>query len=195
MTQSAPKISEFVGQKAVFLDRDGTINIEKEYLYKFEDWEWIPGAIDAIGLLNRLGYLVIVVTNQAGVARGYYNEADILNLHARVDEELARAGAKIDAFYYCPHHPQFGLDRACSCRKPDTGMLLAAQQSFNIALHRSWIVGDKQSDIAAGMKCGVSPILVQTGYGLRESAAVSPEIPLAENLLSAVHYIAKSGAR
>ena len=173
-----------MARRAVFLDRDGTINVEKSYLYRLEDWEWIPGAIDAIRNLNHAGYLVIVVTNQAGIARGMYGEEDVRRLHEQTDAVLAPLGARIDAYYYCPHHPDFGARIACSCRKPSPGMILQASRDWDIDLSHSYIVGDKLADVEAGLAAGVTPILVATGYGAESRSA----------LASGVHWVADVGA-
>ncbi len=109
----------FVTNKAVFLDRDGTLNVDKGYVHRIEDWEWIPGAIDAIVLLKKAGFLVVVITNQAGIARGYYTDTEVSHLHTRINEELKEHGATIDGFYHCPHHPEFSAE--CECRKPMAG--------------------------------------------------------------------------
>lgn len=154
--------------KVVFLDRDGTINVEKNYLYKTEDFEFIPGSEDAIRLLNRSGYKVIVVTNQAGVARGYYTEDDVVRLHAYINERLKENGAYIDKFIYCPHHPGKGIGEykcECRCRKPGTGMFEQAAKLYDIDKTNSWMVGDNVGDINAGRNFGIKTILVSTGYG------------------------------
>jgi len=174
---------------AIFLDRDGTINIEKNYLYRLKDWEWLPGAIEAILRINNLGYLAIVVTNQAGVARGYYSERDILFLHHQIDQMLAKAGAKIDAYYHCPHHPEFGKFRNCSCRKPQPGMLFNAQRDFDIDLSRSWLIGDKLSDIEAASGAGCSSILVMTGYGEQEKKVAPANVLCKQDILDAIKHI------
>ncbi len=163
-------------RNAVFLDRDGTINVEKSYLHRLEDWEWIPGAIDAIRRLNRAGYLVIVVTNQAGIARGMYGEEEVRKLHGQIDAMLASQGAHIDAYYYCPHHPDFGDQIACNCRKPAPGMILQARDDWVIDLSRSYIVGDKIADMEAGLAVGVMPILVATGYGAETRLTLPPGV-------------------
>lgn len=178
-----------MSRPAVFLDRDGTINVEKEYLHRIADWEWIPGAIEAIRRINDMGYLVVVVTNQAGVARGYYDEAQIHALHAAVDGLLDKAHARIDAYYYCPHHPEFGDVRACECRKPGAGMLMAAQCDFDIDLGNSYLIGDKALDIQAAQKAGVTPILVMTGYGKEQDRIVSAEVIRRPDILAAAEYI------
>ena len=161
---------------AVFLDRDGTINVEKDYLCKVDDFEFIPGAPEAIKRLNDAGFLVIVVTNQSGVARGYYRLADVDRLHAHIKDELSALGAAIDAFYVCPHHPTEGLGefrRQCQCRKGAPGMLLQAARDHDIDLSQSFVVGDKLADVEAGESAGCSTIMVQTGYGIKESEKLS----------------------
>lgn len=155
-------------RRAVFLDRDGTINKEKEYLHRVEDFEFIPGAPEAIRLLNSAGFLVIVVTNQSGIGRGYYGEDAVRSLHRFMDRELARHGARVDAYYFCPHHPDRGIGeyrRECGCRKPLPGMLLKAADDFTIDMNASFIIGDKMADLEAGIAAGCRPILVRTGYG------------------------------
>ena len=175
---------------AIFLDRDGTLNVEKEYLHRIEDWEWIPGAVEAIRLINDMGYLAIVVTNQAGVARGLYTEADVLSLHSKVDDMLRLASAKIDAYYYCPHHPDHGDHRLCQCRKPEPGMLLAAQRHWDIDLEKSYMIGDKAIDMEAGARVGASPILVMTGYGKEEQKKENlKDVKFHADVLSAVQFI------
>jgi len=171
-----------LSKTAVFIDRDGTINVEKEYLYKIDDWEWIPGAIEAIKSLNDLDFAVIVISNQSGVVRGLYTGEDIRKLHKFVDLELARSGARIDAFYYCPHHPEFGDRRACDCRKPAPGLILRAATDHDIDLSRSYLIGDKAIDIEAGMAAGVTPVMVATGYGKEQHKFVSENIRYYDNI-------------
>ena len=177
--------------RAVFLDRDGTLNVDKGYVHHIEDWEWIPGAIDAITMLKKAGFLVIVITNQAGIARGYYDEADMTHLHAIINMELQKHGATIDGFYHCPHHPEFGEVRECECecRKPMPGMIDKASQDFDIDLGRSWLVGDKASDIQAGLAAGVKSILVLTGYGNKERALLGDDAICVTDILAACNYI------
>ena len=176
-------------QPAIFLDRDGTINVEKNYLYRFEDWEWISGAQAAIAKLNEAGFLVVVVSNQAGVARGLYTEQDVIRLHEQVVVDLNSSGGNIDAFYYCPHHPEHGDNRDCDCRKPRPGMLLEAAKVHNIDLSKSWIIGDRGIDIKAGQLAGVSTILVRTGYGEDESGRASGAIFVADSLCDAIERV------
>ena len=175
--------------KAIFLDRDGTINVERNYLYKPEDWEWIEGSIEAIKGFNTLGYLVVVITNQAGIARGLYSCKDVDCLHNYVNELLNAAGAHIDSYYYCPHHPLFGDMQECQCRKPKPGLLFKAQEELNINLACSYLIGDKASDIRAGYEAGVTPILVATGYGRRELEQIEKKTLVADNLYQAYKII------
>ncbi len=180
---------------AVFLDRDGTINVEKDYLHRVEDFIFIPGAPEAIRRLNDAGYLVIVATNQSGVARGYFGLAEVEALHAHLVKELARWGARIDAFYACPHHPGEGvggLKVDCDCRKGRPGMLLQAAEQHRIDLTRSYMIGDKTSDIAAGEAAGCRSILVLTGYGAEEARRLSREVPRCPDLAHAVDLILSS---
>ncbi len=180
-------------RSAVFLDRDGTINVEKNYLHKIEDFEFIPGAQQAIKQLKDAGFLVIVVSNQAGIARGYFDEQAVNVLHDHIQSELATIGTSIDAFYFCPHHPEEGLGRykvACECRKGEPGMLLEAAKDHNIDLKKSFMIGDKLADIEAGARAGCKSILVMTGYG--KMTALKPEVVSVEksiDLSSAVELI------
>lgn len=150
-------------KKAIFLDRDGTINIEKDYLYKIADFEFIDGMPSAIQRWNKLGFLVIVVTNQSGIARGYYKEKDVEILHMYINEELSKYNAHIDKFYYCPHHPTEGKGKYlknCNCRKPKTGLLERAIEENDIDISKSYLFGDKNSDLEAGKKLGIESFLV-----------------------------------
>lgn len=145
--------------KAAFFDRDGTINVEKNYLYKIEDFEFIDGIPELIKKYNDDGFIVIVITNQAGIARGYYTKEDMNNLHEYINNELSKIGAHIDAFYFCPHHPDFTGE--CNCRKPKTGMIEKAIKDWNIDVKQSILYGDKPWDIEAGEKCGIRSILIK----------------------------------
>lgn len=187
---------------AVFLDRDGTLNEEVHYLYKPSDLKIFPGVANAIRLLKQAGFLIIVVTNQAGVARGYYTCEDVEKLHRYMNELLAEEGAAIDAFYYCPHHPEAGKGiyrRPCRCRKPGIGMFEMAERDFAIDRAGSYMVGDKKLDIEAGRNYGVRSILVGTGYGagLMAETMVKGEEPFydfyAETLMDAAEYIIAGG--
>ncbi len=137
---------------AAFLDRDGVLNVDHGYVHAIDRLEWITGARRAVRLLNDAGYLVFVITNQSGVARGFYDEAAVLAFHAHMQEALAAEGARIDAFYYCPHHPD-GTVREfatkCVCRKPGTGLLERAAREWPVDIGRSFMIGDKDADMAA----------------------------------------------
>ncbi len=155
--------------KAIILDRDGTINVEKDYLHKIEDFEFEKGVIEGLKILSQLGYIFIVVTNQSGIARGYYSEEDLEILNNHIGEILLKEGIKIEKFYYCPHHPEKGVGKykvECNCRKPNPGMLEEAIKEFNIDREKSFMIGDNISDIEAGIRAKVTPILVETGHGV-----------------------------
>lgn len=154
--------------KIVFLDRDGTINEEVEYLHRAGDLRLLPGVAGALRRLKAWGFKLVVVTNQAGVARGYYGEEEVISLHQYLNSLLAEEGAEIDRFFYCPHHPTHGTGeyrRKCHCRKPETGMFEMAEKYFKVDKARSYMIGDKLLDTEAGRRYGVAAVLVGTGYG------------------------------
>lgn len=154
-------------RRAIFLDRDGVINKEKNYLYKIDDFEFIEGVFEACKKFQENDYLIIVITNQAGIARGLYTERDFLLLTQWMRKRFAKMGVKVDAVYYCPHHPDFTGN--CDCRKPKPGMLIKAKNDFNIDMTASFLVGDKESDIEAGINVGINKnILVKTGCVINE---------------------------
>ena len=149
---------EWLRRPAAFLDRDGTINRDFGYVHRPDDFEWIPGAMAAIKFLNDHGYLVFVVTNQAGIARGYYDPEDVEALHLWINEELRKQGAHIDRFYYCPHHPEAGTEKyttRCDCRKPAPGMVRAALSEWRIVAERSFMIGDRETDVEAARAGGI----------------------------------------
>ena len=169
----------------VFLDRDGTLIVEKNYLNSLTQIEFIPGSEAALARLQRAGATVIVISNQSGVGRGYFSEDFVRQTHAVLQEHLQKHGAAADAFYYCPHAPEAG----CDCRKPKTGMLEKAAQDFAMSL-RGYLIGDRASDVAAGQRAGLTCILVRTGYGeqtLAEGAAVADFV--ADDLAKATDWI------
>jgi len=185
-------------EKTVFLDRDGTINEEVHYLHRPEDLKFLPGAAEAIRLLRNQGFKIVVITNQAGVARGYYTCEDVERLHRFMNEELKKQGAWIDAFYYCPHHPVHGVGiykKECRCRKPGTGMFEMAEREIPVDKARSYMIGDKLIDVLAGVNYGIPGILVGTGYGAGERREIEEkgETPIydfyAETLMDAAEYI------
>lgn len=137
--------------KAVFLDRDGTINVDKAYLSKIEEFEYLPGVIQGLRMLQDAGFILIIVTNQSGIARGYYTEEDFLELNKWMLSDLRKKGIKIAKVYYCPHHPNGKIEKYkldCNCRKPKLGMYEEAIEDFDIDLSRSFTIGDKIRDLA-----------------------------------------------
>ncbi|MBU1150484.1 MAG: HAD family hydrolase [Proteobacteria bacterium] len=188
-------------QAAVFLDRDGTINEEVGYLDRIEKLRLIPGAAEAIRLINESGMKAIVVTNQSGVARKFFDEASVDEVHARLRDMLRAEGAFLDGVYYCPHHPTEGRGdylRTCDCRKPAPGLLLRAAEELQLDLSRSYMVGDTLKDIEAGTRAGVKGILVRTGCGKEAAHQLGPvEDPRRKNGDMMPHRvpIEKAGAR
>lgn len=144
--------------KCVFFDRDGTLNVDKDYLYRIEDFQWVPEAVEALQYLKERGYVFFVVTNQSGIARGYYQEEDMHRLHAYMNEQLAKHGLKIEKFYFCPHHPKGPVKKYmvdCSCRKPKSGMLEQCFAQYDVDKEHSLLIGDKDRDLEAGEAVGI----------------------------------------
>jgi len=155
-------------RKAVFLDRDGTIIKQVELMHSVDELRLLPGAALAINALNQLGFLVVIVTNQPVVARGIIAPKEVDNIHAVLISRLNGKGAKIDAVYFCPHHPEATMPKfrlRCRCRKPEPGMILKGLKKLNINSKKSFIVGDALIDVVAGKKAGLKTILVKTGPG------------------------------
>lgn len=181
--------------KAIILDRDGTINVEKDYLHKIENFEFEKGALEGLKLLAQLGYIFVVVTNQSGIARGYYTEEDLEILNNYIGKVLEKEGVKIEKFYFCPHHPEKGVGKYrvdCNCRKPNPGMLEQAIKEFDIDREKSFMVGDNISDIEAGINAGVKPILVKTGHGMEHVERVKElNIDIYENILDFATNLSK----
>ena len=183
-------------QKAIFLDRDGTINVLNGFLSNIDDFEFLPGIAEAIKKINNSEYLVIVATNQPVVARGECTLEKLEQIHMKMELELGKQGAYLDDLFYCPHHPdkgykgeniEFKID--CNCRKPKTGMLKQAANKYNIDLKHSWFIGDTTMDIKTGINAGTKTILVNTGEaGLDKKYNVVPDYNF-ENLLQAVDFI------
>lgn len=170
-------------KKAVFLDRDGTIIEEVNFLSDPDQVNLFTGTLEALRSLKDAGYLIIVVTNQSGVGRGFFSEDDVHAVHARIQELTKDA---VDAFYFCPHLP----DDGCECRKPGDGMMRQAAMEFGIDLTNSWIIGDKSLDVRAGNFAGIKSILVRTGYGSsHEPDASADTFFIADEILSAAEFI------
>jgi D-glycero-D-manno-heptose 1,7-bisphosphate phosphatase len=148
--------------KAAFLDRDGVINLDTGYVHRWDEFVFAPGAIAAMRDLQTAGFMLIVVTNQAGIARGYYQASDVEALHRWMQDELAAQGIVLSGIYYCPHHPDFGEIRLCRCRKPQSGMLLEAAADLVLDLSQSWIIGDQMTDAAAGLHAGTKAVVIGT---------------------------------
>lgn len=171
-TGNDPVLEARVGIKrpTAFLDRDGVINLDHGFVHTIDRVEWVEGAIAAIKLLNDLGYLVFVVTNQSGIARGRYDEAAVEALHQWMAGQMAAAGARVDAFYFCPHHPEGARDDlrfVCDCRKPAPGMLLRAIAEWPVDRSRSFLIGDRFTDVEAAQAAGIAGHLF-TGGNLLE---------------------------
>ncbi len=168
-----------MGRPAVFLDRDGTIVREVEYLRSPGQLRLLPRAAAAIRLLNRAGLAVVVTTNQSGIARGLLTEKELEEVHAVLRSRLARRGARIDGIYFCPHHPEAARPeyrRRCRCRKPAPGMLLRAARELDLDLGRCFAIGDSARDIEAGRRAGCRAVLVRTGYGAETEARLEREL-------------------
>ena len=172
-------------KKAIFLDRDGTINVEKDSIYKSEDLVFEEGSIEALKTFKNLGYILIVVSNQSGIARGYFTEEDLNIFNNNMNEILKKNGVEITEFYCCPHHPD-GIGeykKVCECRKPNNKMIEDAIKKYNINREKSYMIGDKTSDIGAGLKSNLKTVLVKTGYGLKDMEKVDKnETLIYENL-------------
>ncbi len=182
---------------AVFLDRDGTINEEMGYINHIDRFRLLPRTAEAIRLLNQRGIKVVVITNQSGVARGYFPESLIEEVHRKMVEELKEQGAHLDGIYYCPHHPEVGeppYRRRCRCRKPETGLIEKAVEDLEIDCSRSYAIGDRGQDIEFGRRIGARTILVLTGYGkgeweyLGRGWRTKPDF-VAEDLYEAVRWV------
>ncbi len=192
-----------MGHKAVFLDRDGTINEEVGYVNHIERFILLPYVGEAISLLNQMGIKAVVITNQSGVARGYFPESLIHQVHKKMERLLREKGAHLDGIYYCPHHPDSGLPpyrQKCRCRKPETGLIEEAVKDLDIDCSKSYMIGDRGVDIEFGHKIGAKAILVLTGYGkgeweyYRDQWKVKPDY-VASNLYDAVQWIIKKESK
>jgi D-glycero-D-manno-heptose 1,7-bisphosphate phosphatase len=184
------------GSVGVFLDRDGTLNVEVDYIRTPDELQIIEGAAKAVRKLNEHGIITCVISNQSGIARGFLTEADLIPIHAKLREELLREGAKLGGIYYCPHHPTAGIapyNVECECRKPKPGMLQQGARELNIALQRSFVVGDSVVDMQAGNAVDAATILVQTGYGRKSLQTCNEQnIPIsfvADSIVEAVDFI------
>lgn len=187
----------FEKHPAVFLDRDGTVNEQMGYINHISRFHLLPGAAKAIRLLNDKGIPVVIVSNQSGLARGYFPVELLDEVHEKMNRLLAEEGASIDGLYYCPHHPEAKEEQyrdTCNCRKPKTGMLLQAAEELNLDLSRSFLVGDRWSDIKCANNAGCTAVHVLTGYGkgdyqyIRPTQNIQPS-HVADDLYAAVEWI------
>ena len=182
-------------ERAVFLDRDGTIIEEVGYLDRPERVEFFPWTIDAIRVLNRADLAVVLVSNQSGIARGFFTDAVVDTVHQRMDDMLSAGGARIDAYYYCPHHPDGSvaeLAKVCDCRKPARGLVDRAVAEFGVDPARSFVVGDRWLDIGLARTVGARGVLVRTGYGEREEGKPPNGMEadaIVDNLIAASSWI------
>ncbi|MFX0180701.1 MAG: D-glycero-beta-D-manno-heptose 1,7-bisphosphate 7-phosphatase [Candidatus Hodarchaeota archaeon] len=164
-----------INNKAIFLDRDGVINEEVNYLSNIDDFMLIEGSIEALKILKDLGYFLIVITNQAGIARGYFTEETLQEIHNKMVQILKQNDIELDDIFYCPHHPDF--TGPCNCRKPSPGMILQAKDKYNIDLRESFMVGDTLIDIETGLAAKCRTVLLLTGYGIEERKKINDIIP------------------
>ncbi|KPJ69609.1 hypothetical protein AMJ44_03125 [candidate division WOR-1 bacterium DG_54_3] len=181
--------------KAVFLDRDGTIVEDVGYMNTPEQIKFIPGAIEAIKMLNEGGYKVVIISNQAGVARGLITEDMLQTIDKTLHKWILHGGAHLDGIYYCPHHPEHGVypyKQVCECRKPHPGLIKRAHRDLNINLSQSYMIGDKASDVQAGKNAGTKTVFVTSGRGKeeKEKLKIKPD-HVADNLLEAVKWVLK----
>ena len=174
---------------AVFLDRDGTVIDEVGHLGEPERVVILPGVSEALRRLADAGFALVMITNQAGVARGYFTKGQVEAVNAHTADLLSAEGVKLDGWYYCPHHPDF--TGPCDCRKPEPGMLRTAARDLELDLERSWMVGDHPSDAAAGQAAGAKPVMVRTGHGLLPGAnhGPGPGVRVVDDLAAAADLI------
>jgi D-glycero-D-manno-heptose 1,7-bisphosphate phosphatase len=175
--------------KLVILDRDGTINYESDHHIKSPDeWRPIPGSLEAIARLTQAGFRIVVATNQSGIARGLLDTATLVSIHDVLQRAAARAGGRVDAFFFCPH----AADSACSCRKPEPGMLLEVARRFNVSLENTYMVGDARRDVQAAAAAGARPVLVLTGRGRKthDEGGLPPGTAVFENLAAFAEHLA-----
>ena len=175
--------------KLVILDRDGVINQDsKDFIRSPAQWQPIPGSLEAIAQLNQAGYMVVVATNQSGVGRGYYSEADLAAIHQKMHKALQSFNGMIDRVFYCPHHPE----EHCECRKPGIGLFKQIAQAYPVDLTTVPMIGDSLRDLQAAQAVGCHPILVLTGQGkqtLQDNPQLVTQVPVFEDLKTVVHYL------
>lgn len=190
--ESLFKVAKSEHTIAAFIDRDGTINVDKGHVHRVEDLEYIPGALDALRLASDHGVLIFVVTNQAGIAKGMYGETEFLALTESMLEQMGSYGIRVKDVLYCPHHPQATVQkyrRACECRKPAPGLLRGAMEREKLLATDSVMIGDKNSDIEAGRALGLRTYLVETGYGVAHKATTRADFVVSDLWEAMVHLL------
>jgi D-glycero-D-manno-heptose 1,7-bisphosphate phosphatase len=186
---------------AVFVDRDGTLIIDRGYLDRIDHMELLPGAVEALRLVREAGFAVVVVTNQAGVARGRFDEAFVPEAHRHLQALLSAGGASVDAYYYCPHHPEGIVEeyrRVCECRKPAPGMVQRAAREMSLDVNRSFVIGDTWLDVGLAARSGARGILVRTGYGASVEQAPPEGLSadaVVDTVLDAARYVVDQARR
>ena len=183
-----------MGNKAAFIDRDGTINANIGYIDNPDSFKMHSGVAEGIKLLNKDGFKVIIITNQSGIARGFFSEETLDKIHDKMKTELSDKGAKIDAIYYCPHHP----DDKCDCRKPEAGLLEKAIRDFDIDIDESFIIGDRMLDVEAGHKVGIKTVLVPENKEKvaieMKNSRVDPDF-ICDDFITGAEWVAKPSNR
>lgn len=183
-----------MSKPAVFIDRDGVINVDHGYVSKVDEFEYIDGVFEATKLFKELGYLLVLVTNQSGIARGYYSEKEFLTLTEWMDWNFVDQGVEFDGVYYCPHHPEGSVEKyaqVCDCRKPAPGMFISAQEELDIDMSRSVMIGDKADDMKAAISAGVkTKILVRSGKVVTDEAQLLADVVL-DSIKDVPRYLAE----
>ena len=170
----------------VFLDRDGTLTVDRGYTYRVEDYALLPGVVDGLRLIEREGYALAIVTNQSGLGRGHFQLADLEDFHRHLIQDLSQRSVTIESVLHCPHLP----DAGCECRKPEPGLLRRAERELGADLARSWVIGDRLSDVDLATRAGCrGGVLLLTGCGQEESELVSPAVPRARDLVEAARIV------
>lgn len=180
-------------KRAVFLDRDGTLNVDYGYVHRLEDWRWQPKALSGLQLLASAKLPLVVISNQSGLARGYFQKKDLQSLEAHVTAELAKHKVEICAWYYCPHLPE--ISGPCTCRKPAPGLFYQAAREHGFCLRNSWMVGDSLRDVSAALACGCLAIKLGRGETVSDQQAVQLGAQLAPDLFCAAKLILDGGTR
>jgi histidinol-phosphate phosphatase family protein len=179
------------GRRFVFVDRDGTVIEDRGFVHRVEDYAPLPGAADALRRLQAAGFAIAIITNQSGIGRGRFSEADFERFQGHLIQDLANQGVRIEATYHCPHRPEEG----CDCRKPGTALLQRAERELGARLEESFVIGDKPEDVEMALRAGCRPIYVLTGYGAERQAELEPDVPVAGDLREAAEQICAGTTR